>query len=83
MTHKYECGGCGEKHSDEDHVCKLEAASPPCYRDLVSELHSVATGRTAHIYSGLCPDGVEGPDVRDEHCPACRVLIEADKVLSR
>ena len=24
---KYECGGRGEKHSDEDHVCKLDAES--------------------------------------------------------
>lgn len=59
------------------------SAASAGYRDLWQALYDVSTGRIEHIYSGLCPDGVEGPDVRDEECPACRVLIEADKVLSR
>ena len=48
--------------------------------ELLASMHDVATGRIAHDYSGLCPDGVEGPDVRDRECPACRVLIMVDEV---
>lgn len=27
-----------------------------------------------HIYQGQCPDEIEGPDVRDSSCEACRAL---------
>lgn len=63
-------------------VSRKNAASAGC-RDLLTSLHQVATGRIGHIYNGLCPDSVEGPDVRDIDCPACRVLLQADRELSR
>lgn len=50
--------------------------------ELLVRLLRVATGEIPHIYSGLCPDQMEGPNVRDRDCPACRVLIMADAVVS-
>ena len=41
------------------------------------DLIKVATGQVRHLYNGACPDGVEGPDVRDPDCPACQVLLAA------
>ena len=37
--YKYECGGCGEKHNDEDHLCKLSISSDTdSVKDLYYEL---------------------------------------------
>lgn len=41
---------------------------------VVTALVKVGTGALPHLYLGLCPDATEGPDVRDEDCPACRAL---------
>lgn len=46
----------------------------------VADLLAVATGRTRHILAGLCPDEIEGPDVRDGDCPACRILVAAESL---
>ncbi len=43
----------------------------------IRDLQKVATGELPHIYNGLCPDEVEGFAVRDDECPACRVLLAA------
>lgn len=51
-------------------------------QELIQQIHDVATCRIPHVYNGKCPDAVEGPDVRDEECPACKVLIGADRVLN-
>jgi hypothetical protein len=51
------------------------SGSPTPVRDLIQ----VATGALAHVYAGTCPDAVAGWDSRDEHCPACRVLMEAER----
>lgn len=48
---------------------------------LLGQLRDVGAGAIAHLYRGSCPDPVEGPSVRDDECPACRVLIAADKLL--
>lgn len=48
---------------------------------VIPQLLKVATGEIEHIYSGLCPDRLEGPNTRDPICPACQILIEADKAL--
>lgn len=45
------------------------------------QLRAIATGETRHVYNGLCSDQVEGPDVHDEDCPACRVLLAVDPLL--
>ena len=50
---------------------------------LIARLRDVATERTPHDYAaGLCPNLVEGPDVRNPDCPACRVLADADRALA-
>lgn len=38
-------------------------------------LLDAATGKTPHVFNGLCPDSIEGPDVRDPDCPACQALL--------
>jgi len=38
-------------------------------------LLDAATGKTPHVFNGLCPDSIEGPDVRDPDCPACQALM--------
>jgi hypothetical protein len=53
-----------------------------CVPALVRDLIRVATGALAHVYAGTCPDAVAGRDSRDEHCPACRVLMEAERSAS-
>lgn len=35
-----------------------------------------------HDYAGLCPDETQ-PDSRDAECPACQVLIRADKEIGQ
>jgi hypothetical protein len=42
-------------------------------------LFRIGTGELEHAYAGKCPDAVAGRDSRDEHCPACRVLMEAER----
>lgn len=49
---------------------------------LIAKLIQVGTGQIAHVYNGCCPDKLEGPDLRDNDCPACQVLAEADRYLS-
>lgn len=47
-------------------------------KNTLSSLYAIATGQVQHVYNGLCPDGLEGPHVRDDECPACLLLIAAD-----
>lgn len=42
----------------------------------------IATGQVQHVYMGMCPDQVEGPDVRDDDCPACQLLTPTDGILN-
>jgi len=53
------------------HNAKLEAQ--------VERLRDVATGKIKHVFNGLCPDEIEGPDVRDPDCVACQILDAALK----
>ncbi len=46
---------------------------------LISQLLDVARRKIEHVNNGMCPDDLEGFDVRDDECPACRVLIEAEQ----
>jgi len=40
-------------------------------------LRDVATGKIKHVFNGLCPDDIEGPNVRDPDCMACQILDAA------
>lgn len=44
---------------------------------LIQQLIDVGSGNVNHLYRGQCPDAVAGYKVRDNGCPACKVLIEA------
>jgi hypothetical protein len=53
---------------------------------LIRRLRDVATGATPHDWTGACPEGFSGNDGttyedRDNLCPACVVLMEADALL--
>lgn len=50
--------------------------------DVLAGLYAVCTGQVQHTFMGLCPDLVEGNQVRDDECPACRLLIAADQALA-
>lgn len=50
--------------------------------EALTGLVSIATGQVQHVYMGMCPDQVEGPDVRDDACPACQLLMRTDGILS-
>ena len=48
--------------------------------NLIRQLIGVATGATGHLNNGMCPDFITGNNSRDEDCPACQVLIAADRI---
>lgn len=50
---------------------------------ILADLLAVATGKTRHVYMGLCPDELQGSDVRDPECPACRALVAAGAALAQ
>jgi len=50
--------------------------------DVLAGLYAIGTGQVLHAFMGLCPDQVEGDEVRDDECPACRLLIAADQALA-
>ncbi|AVA38258.1 hypothetical protein [Cupriavidus metallidurans] len=49
--------------------------------DLIRQLHAIGTGECRHLRQGSCPDAVEGPDARDDECPACQALKAIDALL--
>lgn len=44
----------------------------------LARLLAVLSGDVRHAYAGACPDAVAPAD-RDPECPACRVLVEAER----
>lgn len=44
-------------------------------------LIDVCTNRIPHAYMGMCPDSIEGHDVRDHDCPACAAVLAAERLL--
>lgn len=40
------------------------------------------TRQLEHVNNGLCPDIIEGGDVRDDECPACQVLLQLDQAIT-
>lgn len=59
-----------------------QAAADARDAGLIADLRDIATGKTQHVYAGICPDLMEGHDTRDDECPACKVLLRADTALS-
>ncbi|WNZ87287.1 hypothetical protein [Pseudomonas sp. P108] len=48
---------------------------------VLAGLYAVSSGKVSHVLNGMCPDTVEGFEVRDDECPACIELIKADAAL--
>lgn len=48
---------------------------------VIRRLIDVCTNRTQHVGMGMCPDSIEGHDVRDDECPACAAIAAAEKLL--
>lgn len=49
--------------------------------DMVAALVDIASSRRVHVWLGLCPDTLQ-PDSRDPDCPACAVILEAERWLA-
>lgn len=47
------------------------------------KLIDVCTNRTRHVGMGMCPDSIEGHDVRDDECPACSAIVAAEHLLAQ
>lgn len=54
-----------------------------CARHMSAHLFDAETGKIPHIYAGLCPDSVNGPESRDPDCPACRQIASATPANAR
>lgn len=48
---------------------------------VIRRLIDVSTNRIPHAYMGMCPDSIEGHDVRDHDCPACAAVLAAERLL--
>ena len=76
-------GDCADER--REHVCCVATGTPErvrCVPALVRDLIRIGTGDLEHVYAGRCPDAVAGRDSRDEQCPACRVLRDAERCRS-
>lgn len=73
-----------------DDAAASNAGAPPASSAGVSEeaalamrkLIDVCTNRTRHVGMGMCPDSIEGHDVRDDECPACSAIVAAERLLA-
>jgi hypothetical protein len=50
------------------------------FRQALMQAVEAAALQSVHAYLGLCPDDLQ-PDSRDPECPACAVILEAEKPL--
>lgn len=50
-------------------------------RTLIADLVAIIDGSIRHDYQGNCPDELL-PSIRDPDCPACRVLLRAQALLT-
>lgn len=48
---------------------------------VLQSLYDIAVGRLEHVNNGMCPDKLEGYETRDDECPACLALIQAEAAL--
>lgn len=53
------------------------AAAPAAPSINLQALIDIGTGKLPHLYRGECPTQVDGHEVRDPDCPACRALVLA------
>lgn len=58
--------------------CEKAAARADKAEANMQSLTAIADGRIRHVFNGSCPDPVEGPSVRDDECPACKILSALD-----
>lgn len=49
--------------------------------EVLAGLYAVCSGKLQHVFMGACPDALEGDQVRDDECPACRAMIASDGLL--
>lgn len=69
------------KELDDARNQNLNARAVDLFR-LVQGLIDVGSIKISHAYQGQCPDSVDGPDLRDEECEACRILTSAESFLT-
>ncbi|WP_434728596.1 hypothetical protein [Pseudomonas soli] len=51
--------------------------------ELIDRLRTIGARNVCHVNNGSCPDEVEGHTVRDNDCPACQALMDADVLLGK
>lgn len=56
--------------------------SRPDISSQAARLLHVATGKIPHLYAGLCPDSVNGPESCDPDCPACQAIALTETQLA-
>lgn len=55
---------------------------PHQHLELIHRLHRIGTHETSHVLNGSCPDEIEGHAARDNDCPACQAMMDADELLA-
>lgn len=73
---------CGAATSQTASPSSPDSQSTPAQIELLRRARALAAGEVTHLYRGSCPDTVEGPDVRDDECPACQLLNDIDAMLA-
>ncbi|ATB63309.1 hypothetical protein CLJ08_01160 [Pseudomonas mosselii] len=51
--------------------------------ELIDRLRTIGARNVFHVNNGSCPDEVEGHTARDNDCPACQALMDADVLLGK
>lgn len=51
--------------------------------ELIERLRTISARHVCHVNNGSCPDEVEGYAARDNDCPACQALMDADVLLGK
>ncbi|MCU7282675.1 hypothetical protein OC926_22760 [Pseudomonas peradeniyensis] len=51
--------------------------------ELIDRLRTISARHVCHVNNGSCPDEVEGYAARDNDCPACQALMDADVLLGK
>lgn len=50
---------------------------------VIRELIDVCTNWTQHVGMAMCPDSIEGHEVRDAEFPACKAIVAAERLLAQ
>ncbi|WP_430316949.1 hypothetical protein [Pseudomonas sp. p1(2021b)] len=77
--------GDGSFDECREHIEQARAAlerKPHQHLELIHRLHRIGTHETSHVLNGSCPDEIEGRAARDNDCPACQALMDADELLA-